>query len=220
MKHHPEATQTTESRWLLKIWKSENLKIWNDETMKRWKYRNIEIWCMRRKEKQTEAKQIPARKPKRNKRIKKNQTSFHLLGIEPAIPVTSATLATPAAAPHPLPPPTSHFPSPTSHLPHPISHIPSPISNLPHPTSKHIHIHLYIHIHLHLHLHFHIHIHIHIHTSRFTHTHSPQQIPPHFIHTAVLWNIVLKQPTLWRRDWFWKYENMKRWRDEEMKRWK
>jgi hypothetical protein len=45
----------------------------------------------KRKEKQTEAKQIPVRKLKRNKRIKKDQTSLHLLGIEPATPASLAT---------------------------------------------------------------------------------------------------------------------------------
>jgi hypothetical protein len=51
------------------------------------------------KTKQNKTKQITTKKPKRNKRIKKNQTSLHLLGIEPTAP---------AIAPH-LPVPISHF---------------------------------------------------------------------------------------------------------------
>jgi hypothetical protein len=105
------------------------------------------------KEKTTEVKQITARKPKGNKRKRKNQTSLHLLGIEPATHLTHLNPATPLhSLPHlHLPSTIYHLPSPSSTSP--IYHLLSTTSHLPLTSSQHIH------------------------TSRLTHTHPPEKIP-------------------------------------------
>jgi hypothetical protein len=81
-----------------------------EEKMKSWKHRNM-MHGRKRKEKKRKEK----KRKEKNRKEKKNETPFHLLGIEPASP------ATPAIPPYSLPPtatpPISNIKYQTSNIP-------------------------------------------------------------------------------------------------------